>query len=461
MSRPTQRNGTRGALALLAATLAPLACSDATDVELLQIASAGVLFGQAYLDLDGTGTFTVGDDPIGAAQVQLLTSATGDVVDTATTDSLGVFTLLDVPVGSYRLSLAAAVLGDSLEILNGDPISVAVGDTSLINLGASFPVLSIEEVLASTPGRRVFTSGIALNRRVNFDPTGQVHFAGDSLFLRARNVERSAVTTGDSVRILGRVVVDNGRTALDQVTPFILVPAAALVIAKEATTAQAATADGGMLDAALVRIRNAEMTDTSTNVAGNFRFWAVDGSDSVEVVIRSFLGLNNSAFRPDTVVRISQLRGLLSPFDDGLGAIRWRLLPRDGGDIILETKFADVSVTASLDTTAASLGDTVQVTVVARNLGPRTATGMEVRDTIPAALTFLSATQTIGSYDGATGVWMLGNRTSGSADTLRIRMEVTDGTPATIANVAESLGLTFEDDPAAGNDRVVLFLTIS
>ncbi|NIR38698.1 MAG: hypothetical protein GWN07_22855, partial [Actinobacteria bacterium] len=108
------------------------------------------------------------------------------------------------------------------------------------------------------------------------------------------------------------------------------------------------------------------MTDTSTTAEGHFRFWADDGTDSVEVVIRDWLvpSFNTSAFRPDTIVRIVSLTGLLSPLQDGGGAVRWRVLPRGVLDVLLEQKNVSVSIATSLDTGAASLGDTVEVTVV-------------------------------------------------------------------------------------------------
>lgn len=137
----------------------------------------------------------------------------------------------------------STTLGDSLEVLGSDdPITVALGDTSLVILGASFASLSLAEALLAPVGRRVFTSGIALNSRINFGD-GQVHFAEDSTFLRALNMERSGLQPGDSVRILGRVVIDNGRPALDEVTPFVLITQAALVLPRETSTGIAATAD--------------------------------------------------------------------------------------------------------------------------------------------------------------------------------------------------------------------------
>ena len=452
----------RWTLTFVLTSVMPWACMDATEVELLEISATGTLFGQVFLDLDGSGGPSIGDEPFPDASVVLATVGTPDVVDQVTTDSLGTFTLFDVPVGTYTLALDAATLGDSLVMLGtGEPVTIELDDATQVDLGASFEELSLEDALAAPLGRRIFTSGIALNPRVNFGD-GQVHFEGATAFLRALNVERSGLNVGDSVRLRGRVITDNGRPALDEVTPFVLVTLAALVTPTEVTTFEAGTADGGPLDAALVRIRDAEITDTSTTVDGHFRFWTDDGTDSVEFVIRDFLvpGVNTALFRPDTIFRIQQATGLLSPYDDGSGTVRWRFLPRGGSDITLEVKAADVGVTTSLDTAQASLGDTVEITVVTANAGPETATGVQVRDTIPTALGYLSSTTTVGSYSVATGIWDLGDLDSGSSDTLRISVEVTDGTPGIVASIAEFLGLTLEFEPNGFNDLAVAFLTI-
>jgi hypothetical protein len=326
----------------LAVLTGALACSDATDVELLQIRGSGVLFGQAFVDLDGDGLLGSQDPPMADVDVLLVTSTSARVVQLTTTDENGAFSLFEVPVGTYLLSIDASALGDTLEMFgSGDPISVQLGDTSQVNLGATYPTRTIEEILTAPVGTTVFTSGIALNSRNNADPAGQVHFSGETAYLRALNVERSGVATGDSVRLLGRVVSDNGRPAIDQVTPTVLVSGAALPIPVETTVAAASTADGGTLDAALVRIRTVEIADTATAADGNFHFWAVDGADSVEVVLRSFLGFDTTDFGPG-VVRLAQGTGLLSPVDDGVGIVRWRLLPRAGSDMVLEPALAAV-----------------------------------------------------------------------------------------------------------------------
>jgi uncharacterized repeat protein (TIGR01451 family) len=434
---------------------------DATDVELLEIIGSGTITGQAYLDLDASGTPNAADSVLEDVRITLLTASTSEIVLEETTDSLGVFEFLDVPVGTYRIALDPAVLGDSLTAFGADtPLPVEPDSTTVVTIGATFAVLALEDVLTAPAGRRVFTSGIALNPRVNFGD-GQVHFSGATAFLRGLNVARGALDPGDSARVLGHVVSDNGRPALRDVTYFVLQPSAQPVLPIELSTVAAATASSGANDAALARIRRAEITDTST-VNGHFRFWADDGTDSVEFMIRSFLvpSVNTSAFRPDTTIRIQQATGLLSPFDDGSGTIRWRFLPRAGTDIVLETKLADLSVTTAFDTAQASTGDTVRITVTVANAGPLAATAARVRDIIPTGLLFRSATSTAGTYDSGTGIWSFASLAVGANDTLRIDVEVTAVPPTTITNVVQALAPAREVDPVGLNNSASASVTI-
>jgi uncharacterized repeat protein (TIGR01451 family) len=395
-----------------------------------------------------------GDGPLEDGVVQLLSQGTQTVVAEETTDSLGVFVVESVPLGSYDVRIGAAILGDSLTSLSTiGAVTIELGDTTVVSLGASYPHLALEDVLTATPGRRVFTTGLALTTRPN-NGDGLVFFKGASAYLRGTNVERVNIAPGDSLRVLGRVTLSQGRPALDAVTPFLLVSSAQLVLPVDVSIPLAGEANGGALDAALVRIQNAEIQDTSS-VGNDKHFWAHAGGDSVEVVLRSFLGISpNPPIRPDTVVAISQAVGLLSPFDDGSGNVRWRLLVRSASEIATITKTADVAVTAAYDTLQASAGDTVEIRITARNVaGTHTATAVQVADTIPGALTFLSSTATKGSYDEATRLWTVGELVPGAvADTLRIRAEVTGG-PGTVSTIARLRPLQREVDTNASNNN--------
>lgn len=451
------KHGTRWSALLAAVIVGLVSCDYATDVEILEIQGTGVLFGQAYLDLNGTGASDAGDKPLKSASVEV-TTGSGDVVLSATTDTLGVFVLLGVPVGTYDVGLGSGVLGDSLEQLGpGSSITVELGDTTQLSIGAGFPTMTLSEVRALAPGRRVFTHGIALNSR-SASTDGTIHLldTAEVSYLRTTNASLPAtnVLTGDSLRILGRTALNNGLPVLDSATPYVLQRGLTLPPTPDVTTAAAATADAGALDAALVRIRAAEMSDTSTAPNGDFHFWANDGSDSVEVVFKWFRSFTPTAIRPDTTLRIREMIGLLTPFDDGTGSIRWRILPRGGSEVILEFKIVDLALTTAFTPTSATANDTVEIMVTARNLQPTTftATNVSVTDTIPSALTYVSSSATHGSYSTSTNKWTIGDLAPGAADTLRIKAEVTGG-PGTVTNRAWLDPLTREVENNSGNNQ--------
>ena len=445
-------------VAALAALSAATSCIDATDVDLLEIPDTGVLGGQAFLDANGNGGIDPGDDPLASVDVLLIVPGSGVVARQATTDANGLFVMQSVPLGSYTLELDAAVLGDSLTTVGAPPtVDVEFGDTLVFTIGATYPTLSLAEVRAAAPGRRVFTHGIALNARES-NGDGVVHLQEGSTFLRSTAVAPIGLVPGDSVRMLGRTASDVGQPTLDQVTTAVLRGQAVFVTPQVVSIAAADGASGGSLDAALVRVGPAEITDTAT-VGGHLRFWAYAGADSVQVLLRDYLTISpNPAIRPDTVVRLAQLTGLLRPYTDASGT-RWRLLPRGTADVVTETKLADVGVGTSFDVDAAAVGDTVEIRVTARNGGfgsaaTHTATGVAVLDTIPAGLAYVpgSATATRGSYDPATHLWTVGDLAPGAAaDTLRIRAEVV-GPAGTVENRVYFQGLVLEVDTNAGNN---------
>ena len=259
------RHGTKLGRLLLVAAVGLGSCDYATDVELLEIGGTGVLFGQAYLDLNGSGGADAGDQPLKNASIALTTPGSGDVVLAATTDTLGLFVFPSVPLGTYNLGLDSNVLGDSLTALGaGGAVTVELGDTTFFSIGASYPTLTLEEVRAAVPGRRVFTHGVAMNQRTTATD-GTVHLLDTAsvAYLRTTGVSvpTGNVQTGDSLRMLGRTALNNGQPVLDSVTPIVLQRGLSLPPPVQATTGAAATANAGALDAALVRIRLAEISD--------------------------------------------------------------------------------------------------------------------------------------------------------------------------------------------------------
>ncbi len=452
-------NSVRALGAACAVLLTSLSCTDASNVTLIEVQASGAVVGLTFLDNNGNGNADGVDTPFPGLTVLLTAARGGAPVATAVTDTTGTFRMPDVPVGNYRVALDPASVGDSLEVSGDVQIQVRRDSTSQATIGVSFPVLSFEEIRSAAPGRKVFTSGIALNPRPNFGD-GVVHLQADTVYLRAINVERASISTGDSLRLLGRTGMNNGQPVLDDVTPFVLVNIATIPVALERSTGPAATAEGGKIDAALLRVRSAEIHDTST-VNGDFHFYLDDGTGPIEVVLRSFLQANASIIRPDTILRIKETTGLLTPFAQPTGGVRWRLLPRAGADITLEIKQADLAVESLVanDSTVVK-DDVVTFTVVVTNKGPLAASGVQVVDSVPTGLTFVSATASRGSYAQATGTWSLDSLAVAAKDTLFLKAKVTTDLFGTTQARARVKPPAREVDPTSSNDLATLTIVI-
>ena len=82
----------------------------------------------------------------------------------------------------------------------------------------------------------------------------------------------------------------------------------------------------------------------------------------------------------------------------------------------------------------------------------RSATGVTVNDLLPAGLTFVSATPSVGTYNNATGVWTVGTLNNNSQATLQIIATVTQFNTAT--NTAEvATSDQFDPDSTPGDSQ--------
>ena len=185
------------------------------------------------------------------------------------------------------------------------------------------PVISIGESRTRLVGDLVFIDGIALTDGVGFvDST--LHVADTSGAIRATRVRPASVFPGDSVRVIGTVAVRNGEPVIDQAKPFVLA-VSRVPPARRVTSATAAAADGGALDAALVKVPNVTITDTAT-VAGDFVLTVDDGSGVLEVVLDQDIGFFLVPLEPGVAIDAT---GVMIPTGSGT----WQLKPRFGGDL--------------------------------------------------------------------------------------------------------------------------------
>ncbi|MFA6376177.1 MAG: VWA domain-containing protein [Candidatus Paceibacterota bacterium] len=96
-------------------------------------------------------------------------------------------------------------------------------------------------------------------------------------------------------------------------------------------------------------------------------------------------------------------------------------------------KSADLAVTKTVDPATVKNGQETIFTIHVVNNGPDSAASTTVTDVLPAGLTFVSATSTVGIYVPSTGLWNIGDMAVNQTETLKITALVsgTEGTSIT------------------------------
>ena len=117
---------------------------------------------------------------------------------------------------------------------------------------------------------------------------------------------------------------------------------------------------------------------------------------------------------------------------------------------------ADLSLTKVATPTALHKGDQTTYTIVVANHGPDGATGVVVRDQLPAEVTYVSSAG--GTYNPTTGAWTVGNLANGSSATLTITVRV--GGTGSIINAAAVVA-SDQRDPNLANGRATAGVAVA
>lgn len=314
---------------LLLFPVAAAACSNAgSDLGFPPLAQR-VINAQVFLDRDGSGVFSPADTLYVGARVSLRPPGGGQAVRTATTNLQGIARFEDIPIGEYSATVDLASIGDSLQVaaINPSHPQLRFADTEIgFSIRLNYLEVSIRQARQQPAGKRLLIRGLVLAGVQSFHDTSS-YVADTSGQIRLTRVSlRGGLTgnnPGDSVTVLGTVSSRAGQPTLDQAI-ITLVGTRPAPIAFSLSTALAAGASGGTLDAALVQITGALISDTAT-VAPDFRVIGSDGSGPVSVILDGLGGYNRAAFLPG---RAMTVRGVLVP--DGTG--KWQLKPRNPGD---------------------------------------------------------------------------------------------------------------------------------
>lgn len=90
--------------------------------------------------------------------------------------------------------------------------------------------------------------------------------------------------------------------------------------------------------------------------------------------------------------------------------------------ILNNCSLADLSVVVSASNMAPIVGQTISITVVAKNIGSSDATGVTVDNNLLNGYSYLSSSS--GDYNPITGIWTIGNLGNGLSNTLTIQVKV-------------------------------------
>lgn len=98
---------------------------------------------------------------------------------------------------------------------------------------------------------------------------------------------------------------------------------------------------------------------------------------------------------------------------------------------------AELTINKTVDRRAVRVGQNVRFTITVTNNGPDTALNTMVTDRLPDAMRYISSSATRGSYNPATGVWMVGDLPAGSSAVLDIVVQlIRRGTFVNVATVS-------------------------
>lgn len=283
-----------------------------------------------YLDRDGSKTLTGLDTVYQGARVALFIRGSSDTFRVGITDVRGLLRINNVPLGQYRVAIVPRSIGDSLEVqkVDSDSLRIEISDSVTPVLArVGYPEVSIRAARGLAAGKRVFLRGIVLAGVQSFRDTTS-HLSDSSGYLRLTRVALrgglTGNTPGDSVSVLGVTGSRAGQPTLDLsvISRFGTRPPP---IPLPLGTGIAANAQNGALDAGLVQITGAVISDTVT-VAPDFKVTVSDGTGSLEMILDGNLPFPRTQFRPG---RSMSATGVLVP--NGVGG--WYFKPRQLGDV--------------------------------------------------------------------------------------------------------------------------------
>jgi uncharacterized repeat protein (TIGR01451 family) len=126
--------------------------------------------------------------------------------------------------------------------------------------------------------------------------------------------------------------------------------------------------------------------------------------------------------------------------------------PATGNNVsqaLVTPQIANLSVTKSVNNTKPAANELLTYTIIVRNAGPSTARAVRVNESLPAGLTYVSNSTSVGAFDAGTGVWTVGDLANGAQATLTLSARYT--APGTVVTNSVSVTSTTPDSDTTNN----------
>ncbi|MBK8444459.1 MAG: DUF11 domain-containing protein [Sphingobacteriales bacterium] len=115
-----------------------------------------------------------------------------------------------------------------------------------------------------------------------------------------------------------------------------------------------------------------------------------------------------------------------------------------------DTLAIDLKLTKTVSTSTVTVGDNITYTISISNEGDTIATGIKVKDVLPAGLDYVSSVASNGTYSSPIGEWSIGTLTNGSNASLLITAKTTAA--GTVVNTVQVVAADQEDKDSTPNN---------
>lgn len=462
VSNPTPNLGTNVTFTVTATNNGP---SNATGVAVTDLLPAGLTFVSATTAAgtytSGTGVWTIGalaNGANGTLSIVATVTGTGSIINTATktaenqTDPVSGNNAASATVTGQAadISVAKAVSNTTPNLNtnvtftvtatnNGPSNATGVVVSDLLPSGLTF-VSAATGTGTYNSGTGVWTIGAlanSANATLSIVATVTSTNAVTNIASKTAEVQTDPVSandlamatvTGQAADIAITKVVDNATPKLGSNVTFTVT----------ATNNGPSSATGvvvtDLLPAGLTFVSDVPSVGTYNSTTG---VWNIGGLANG---VNATLTIVATATTTSTATNTAAKTGEVQP--DPVGG-------NDSASAAVTGASADIVVTKTVNSSTPSVGQNVTYTLVANNLGPSAATGVQFHDALPAGVTFVSYTASQGTYNSATGIWNVGTMLNGT--TVMLHLVVGVSSSGAIVNTVTTLVGGFFDPNLSNN----------